>query len=370
MLLLAEKNKTGFLGVTLERQRIGTSKPYVARVSRCGKTTYLGTFATAEEAALCFARSPEGWVAAAERAAAALPLTSEEVLQQAQAEGLTLIKSARTITGFLGVSYDLRSSKVKPYQAQAWRGGKNMYLGSFATAEEAALCVARSPGGQAAAERAAAALTSEEARQQAQAEGLMLIKSDNNKTGYFCVNLNPSSRLKPYQAHWFRGRERVHLGSFVTAEEAALCVARSPRGQAATEKAAAALTREEARQQAQAEGLMLLKSDNKTGYFRMKQAQVSRGRKRVHLGSVATAEEAALYIARSPALPLVSEDDAGWAAAQPHVASDDGGGDDAVEEIEEEVVEVLDAVEVVEAPNSFRDFLKAEYERGGYPLIF
>ena len=37
------------------------------------------------------------------------------------------------------------------------RGGKNVYLGSFATAEEAALCVARSPEGQAAAKRAAPA---------------------------------------------------------------------------------------------------------------------------------------------------------------------------------------------------------------------
>ena len=38
------------------------------------------------------------------------------------------------------------------------RGGKKVYLGNFATAEEAALCVARSPEGQTAAERAAAAL--------------------------------------------------------------------------------------------------------------------------------------------------------------------------------------------------------------------
>ena len=65
-----------------------------------------------------------------------------------------------------------------------------MHLGSFATAEEAALCIARSPEGQAAAKRAAAAppLTSEEARQQAQAEGLTLLKADN-KTGYFGVSL-------------------------------------------------------------------------------------------------------------------------------------------------------------------------------------
>ena len=50
--------------------------------------------------------------------------------------------------------------------ARVWRGGKTVHLGGFATAEEAALCVARSPEGQAAAERAAAAppLTSAEAR--------------------------------------------------------------------------------------------------------------------------------------------------------------------------------------------------------------
>ena len=34
-----------------------------------------------------------------------------------------------------------------PYKAEVWRGGKHAYLGSFATAEEAALCVARSPEG-------------------------------------------------------------------------------------------------------------------------------------------------------------------------------------------------------------------------------
>ena len=38
----------------------------------------LGCFATAEEAALCVARSPEGQAAAAKAAAAAPPLTSEE----------------------------------------------------------------------------------------------------------------------------------------------------------------------------------------------------------------------------------------------------------------------------------------------------
>ena len=80
-----------------------------------------------------------------------------------RAEGLTLLE-ADNKTGYFGVHLD-RACKTKPYQAQVRRGGNMVYLGSFATAEEAALCIARSPEGQAAAKRAAAAplLTSEEA---------------------------------------------------------------------------------------------------------------------------------------------------------------------------------------------------------------
>jgi hypothetical protein len=103
---------------------------------------------------------------AAERAAASAPLTSEEARQQAQAEKLTLLV-ADSKAGYFGVCLGQRGLS-KPYQAQVRRGDKKVYLGYFATAEEAALCVARSPEGRAAAvERAAAAamLTSEEARQ-------------------------------------------------------------------------------------------------------------------------------------------------------------------------------------------------------------
>ena len=81
--LLEADNKTGYFGVCLVKP--GTAKPYQAQVSRGGKQEYLGTFATAEEAALCVARSPEGRAAAAaeqaaaERAAPApQPLASED----------------------------------------------------------------------------------------------------------------------------------------------------------------------------------------------------------------------------------------------------------------------------------------------------
>ena len=66
----------------------------------------------------------------------------------------------------------------------------------------------------------------EEARQQAQAEGLTLHLSDN-ETGYFGVTLNGRSKLSPYVARVRIGGKPTYLGSFATAEEAALCYARS-----------------------------------------------------------------------------------------------------------------------------------------------
>ena len=156
---------------------------------------------------------------------------------QAQAERLTLLVADNT-TGYFGVYFSF-PGKLKPYQVKASRGGKQVNLGTFATAEEAALCFARSPEGQAAAQRAATAvpLTSEEARQQAQAEGLVLRVADN-KTGYAGVHLHTTG--KPYEAKGRRGGKQVSLGTFATAEEAAMCVARSPEGQAAAVAAAAA----------------------------------------------------------------------------------------------------------------------------------
>jgi hypothetical protein len=142
---------------------------------RCaGKTVCLGSFATAEEAALCAARSPERQEAA-KRAAAAPLLTSEEVRQQARAEGLTLLVAGNK-AGYYGVYH--HPGKPRPYAAQVRRGGKDVRLGMFATAEEAALCVARTPEGQEAAKRAAAAppLTSEEARQQGRAEDVVVVE--------------------------------------------------------------------------------------------------------------------------------------------------------------------------------------------------
>ena len=81
--------------------------------------------------------------------------------QQAEAEGLALLK-AENSTGYYGVQYNAQACKSKPYQARVRRGGKVVSLGYFATAEEAALCIARSPEGRAAAAKRAAPQLSEE----------------------------------------------------------------------------------------------------------------------------------------------------------------------------------------------------------------
>ena len=78
---------------------------------------------------------------------------------------------------------------------------------------------------------------SSKARQQAQAEGLTLRVAENS-SGYYSVRLDRPGRPKPYQARGKRGGKDVHLGGFATAEEAALCVARSPEGRAAAGRAA------------------------------------------------------------------------------------------------------------------------------------
>ena len=68
---------------------------------------------------------------------------------QAEAEGLTLLKADNKAVGV----HLKKPGQPKPYHAQVRRGGKVVSLGSFATVEEAALCIARSPEGQEAAAR-------------------------------------------------------------------------------------------------------------------------------------------------------------------------------------------------------------------------
>ena len=149
-------------------------------------------------------------------------MTAEEAVRQAEAEGLTLLRSERSNSGYMGVVFS-SSIKGKPYKAQLRRGGRQVNLGQFATAEEAL--------------------------QQAEAEGLTLLRSASvspraSCTGYKGVYLDSSQNLtKPYKAQMQRGGKEVYVGRFVTREEAALVVARASAAQAAAPQLPAASSR-------------------------------------------------------------------------------------------------------------------------------
>ena len=154
----------------------------------------------------CVARSPEGQAAtqSEQRTAAPPPLTSEEARQQAQAERLKLLR-ANNKTGYYGIVS--RPGQPKPYEAKVRRGDKNTSLGSFATAEEAALCVARTSEGQAEARKAAAAVspTSRGVPRQDKAGG-PTTPCQQGRTGHTrSSNVSPARPSVPTRARWSQG---------------------------------------------------------------------------------------------------------------------------------------------------------------------
>jgi len=237
-LLKSEICSTGFKCVAFTSGRGSKSKPYQATSWRGGKKVTFGRFTTVEEAALHVARASAAAAAPPEPP----PLTAEEALWQAEAEGLTLLRSERGSAGYKNVCFISGRDLAKPYQAKVWRGGRQVLLGYFTTAEEAALSYARTPEAQAtaAAPPEPPPLTAEEAVRQAEAEGLTLLRSESSISGYkgVCqrsykgVYFDRCLNIKPYQAVLRRGGKNVHLGYFATAEEAALCYARTPEAQA------------------------------------------------------------------------------------------------------------------------------------------
>ena len=161
----------------------------------------------------------------------AMAMSAAEAHATAAAEGLALVR-AETATGFKGVSYEHRG-RSKPFQARLWEGGQAKTLGSFATAEEAALAIARilGPAGVVASLAAAATaalepapMTAAEAHAAAAAAGLALVRAEN-ATGFKGVTRN-DRYSKPFQAQVRHGGHKKHLGAFTTAEEAALAIAR------------------------------------------------------------------------------------------------------------------------------------------------
>ena len=213
-LLTSPKSGTGYKGV----YKSSTSAKFVAETRHGGKKRQIGHFSGPAEAALAIARNlgPEACAAAA--AAEAKQITDEEARRLAQEEGLLLLTSDNA-TGYKGVTVDHAG-----YQAKL----KKVYLGTFRNAAAAALAYARALGPEGCAAVAAAAIprppmTEAEAQRLAAEEGLSLVKSDN-AAGFKGI----SPRATASGGTVFRAHPRVGvcLGTFVSAPEAALALAR------------------------------------------------------------------------------------------------------------------------------------------------
>ena len=347
-LVPSSRNETGFRGVTKQKGK------YRADIRENDVHRHIrGTFATPEEAALCYARHIGAKRAAAEAAEARVavpqPLTADETRAAAAAaraaavaEGLELVPSSSNETGFKGVV-----KRDKSYEARKKEKGKQRHLGTFATPEEAALCYARHIGAKRAAAEAAEArvavpqpLTAGEARAAAAAEGLELVPSSITKTGFKYVHPNPVGKFAAFV--WDHDKT-LHLGTFVTAEEAALHYARYVGAERAAAEAAEArvtapqpLTADEARAAAAAEGLELVPSSRSNSVAGFKGVRMhsqshfsvpfteENGEKKRHLGTFRTPEAAALCYTRHIGAKRAAAEaaEARVAVPQPHTADE------------------------------------------------
>ena len=225
MTLQPSDSKAGYRGVSRVEGR--SKARFIASVWRAGKHVHLGSFTTAMQAAFAYARTPEARAAVANPRPA--PLTAEEAVAQAAAEGITLERS-NCASGYKGVRIGVRRESFGiRYEAQVRRARKQVFLGSFATAEEAALAYTRTPEAQAeAAKSKPTSLTAKEAVAQAAAEGFTLQRS-KCASGYKGVEVaaRVDCAYERYRAKVSFAGKPVFLGYFDTAEEAALAVARA-----------------------------------------------------------------------------------------------------------------------------------------------
>ena len=135
-------NKTGFKN--LQFYKGDPPHPYQLKIRKDGHTSHIGSYTVPEEGALEYARiiGPE---ASAREAAEATPaMTREEALDAAEQEGQTLLR-ARNTTGFKYVVHH-KNHGPRPFGLRITQDGHLLHLGTFATAEEAALQYARQYG--------------------------------------------------------------------------------------------------------------------------------------------------------------------------------------------------------------------------------
>ena len=139
-----KNSTTGYKNVNYDR---GNNK-FKAQVRVAGKSVSLGYFDTAEEAAIAYARSEYGRADAAKllQPRPAPTAAGLEAIRQAEREGLTLTASSSN-SGYKGVTFYPNRQCSKKYQLKVKVGGTTVFLGCFATAEQAALFYARREAG-------------------------------------------------------------------------------------------------------------------------------------------------------------------------------------------------------------------------------
>eukprot|EP00316_Scyphosphaera_apsteinii_P008395 CAMPEP_0119299518 /NCGR_PEP_ID=MMETSP1333-20130426/1599_1 /TAXON_ID=418940 /ORGANISM="Scyphosphaera apsteinii, Strain RCC1455" /LENGTH=449 /DNA_ID=CAMNT_0007300971 /DNA_START=145 /DNA_END=1494 /DNA_ORIENTATION=+ len=180
-----------------------------------------------------------GSSASTEHAAVGAKEAAVAAKEAALAEGLSLIPASNS-SGFKGVTLDLSRGRFKSFKAQVKEGGASRRirnLGCFRTAEEAALTYARyvkrRDGVAEVVREKRPPLTAQEARQAAADEGLDLKRSPRSNSGYANVMQRVNHGGRFTTSGYKKRLHTTHLGTYDTAEEAALMYARYMRSRKA-----------------------------------------------------------------------------------------------------------------------------------------
>ena len=208
---LSNRNPTGYCGVYSAGER------YKAQQTRGGKLHHLGTFDTAVEAAVAYAKHVIA-IGGAEPEMEDEDNAEAEVVEEAG--GFKLHLSRKNSTGYRGVYL-----QQGHFKARLMSGGKQIYLGGFDTAVEAAMAYAQHVGGTELEEEAEQEEEEEvvveaeaEAEVVKEADGFKLHLSSQSSTGYRGVHVNGSRFL-------VNGPKQVYVGMFGTAVQGAVAYA-------------------------------------------------------------------------------------------------------------------------------------------------